>query len=160
MTILLWSVAAVLVAVGLAGTVLPAIPGSTLVFAGIALGAWIDGFARIPVWVVVVAGLLAAATWVVDLAAGAAGAKRVGASPWAIAGAALGTIAGVFTGLVGLLFLPLAGAAIGEFLTERDVLRAGKVGVATWLGLVIGTALKVAITFAMLGIAAAALVLG
>ena len=106
------------------------------------------------------AGLLAAATWVVDLVAGAAGAKRVGASPWAIAGAALGTIAGVFTGLVGLLFLPLAGAAIGEFLAERDVLRAGKVGVATWLGLVIGTALKVAITFAMLGIAAAALVLG
>ena len=160
MTILLWSVAAVLVAVGLVGTVLPAIPGSTLVFAGIALGAWIDGFTRIPVWVVVVAGLLAAATWVVDLVAGAAGAKRVGASPWAIAGAALGTIAGVFTGLVGLLFLPLAGAAIGEFLAERDVLRAGKVGVATWLGLVIGTALKVAITFAMLGIAAAALVLG
>lgn len=160
MTILLWSVAAVLVAVGLAGTVLPAIPGSTLVFAGIAFGAWIDGFARIPVWVVVVAGLLAAATWVVDLVAGAAGAKRVGASPWAIAGAALGTIAGVFTGFVGLLFLPLAGAAIGEFLAERDVLRAGKVGVATWLGLVIGTALKVAITFAMLGIAAAALVLG
>ena len=160
MTILLWSVAAVLVAVGLVGTVLPAIPGSTLVFAGIALGAWIDGFTRIPVWVVVVAGLLAAATWVVDLVAVAAGAKRVGASPWAIAGAALGTIAGVFTGLVGLLFLPLAGAAIGEFLAERDVLRAGKVGVATWLGLVIGTALKVAITFAMLGIAAAALVLG
>lgn len=160
MTILLWSVAAVLIVVGLVGTVLPAIPGSTLVFAGIALGAWIDGFARIPVWVVVVAGLLAAATWVVDLVAGAAGAKRVGASPWAIAGAALGTIAGVFTGFVGLLFLPLAGAAIGEFLAERDVLRAGKVGVATWLGLVIGTALKVAITFAMLGIAAAALVLG
>jgi hypothetical protein len=159
-TILLWSVAAVLIVVGLAGTVLPAIPGSTLVFAGIALGAWIDGFARIPVWVVVVAGLLAAATWVVDLVAGAAGAKRVGASPWAIAGAALGTIAGVFTGLVGLLFLPLAGAAIGEFLAERDLLRAGKVGVATWLGLLIGTALKVAITFAMLGIAAAALVLG
>ena len=160
MTILLWSVAAVLVAVGLVGTVLPAIPGSTLVFAGIALGAWIDGFTRIPVWVVVVAGLLAAATWVVDLVAGAAGAKRVGASPWAIAGAALGTIAGVFTGLVGLLFLPLAGAAIGEFLAERDLLRAGKVGLATWLGIVIGTALKVAIVFAMLGMFAAALLVG
>ena len=160
MTILLWSVAAVLVVVGLVGTVLPAIPGSTLVFAGIVLGAWIDGFARIPVWIVVVTGLLAARTWAIDAVAAAAGAKRVGASPWAIAGAALGTIAGVFTGFVGLLFLPLAGAAIGEFLAERDVLRAGKVGVATWLGLVIGTALKVAITFAMLGIAAAALVLG
>ena len=160
MTIALWLLVATLIAVGVAGTVLPAIPGSTLVFAGIALGAWIDGFARIPVWVVVVAGLLAAATWVVDLVAGAAGAKRVGASPWAIAGAALGTIAGVFTGLVGLLFLPLAGAAIGEFLAERDLLRAGKVGLATWLGIVIGTALKVAIVFAMLGMFAAALLVG
>lgn len=160
MTVFLWVLAVAMMAIGVAGTILPALPGPTLVFAGIALAAWIDDFARISWWVVAAAGILAALSWIVDLAAGAAGAKRVGASPWAIAGAALGTIAGVFTGLVGLLFLPLAGAAIGEFLAERDVLRAGKVGVATWLGLVIGTALKVAITFAMLGIAAAALVLG
>ena len=160
MTTFLWLLAVALIVVGVVGTVLPAIPGATLVFAGIALAAWIGDFARIPVWIVVAAGVLAALTWVIDFAAASVGAKRVGASPWAIAGAALGTIAGVFTGLVGLLFLPLAGAAIGEFLAERDVLRAGKVGVATWLGLVIGTALKVAITFAMLGIAAAALVLG
>ena len=69
-------------------------------------------------------------------------------------------IAGVFTGLVGLLFLPLAGAAIGEYLAERDMLRAGKVGLATWLGIVIGTALKVAIVFAMLGMFVAALLVG
>ena len=87
-------------------------------------------------------------------------ARRVGASPWAVLGAAAGTIAGVFTGFVGLLFLPLAGAAIGEFLAERNLLRAGKVGLATWLGLLIGTALKVAIVFAMLGLFAGSLLLG
>lgn len=159
MTIFLWVLAVVLIVVGVVGTVLPAIPGSTLVFAGIALAAWIGDFARIPVWIVVVAGVLAALTWVVDVAAAAVGARRVGASPWAVAGAAIGTVAGIFTGLVGLLFLPLAGAAIGEYLAERDMLRAGKVGLATWLGIVIGTALKVAIVFAMLGMFVAALLL-
>ena len=92
---------------------------------------------------------LAALTFLVDFLAAAAGAKRVGASPWAVVGAAIGTVAGVFTGLVGLLFLPLAGAALGEFLARRDMMRAGKVGVATWVGLLVGTALKVAIVFAM-----------
>ncbi len=159
MTIFLWVLAVVLIVVGVVGTVLPAIPGSTLVFAGIALAAWIGDFAQIPVWIVVVAGVLAALTWVVDFAAAAVGARRVGASPWAVAGAAIGTVAGIFTGLVGLLFLPLAGAAIGEYLAERDMLRAGKVGLATWLGIVIGTALKVAIVFAMLGMFVAALLL-
>lgn len=160
MTTFLWLLAVALIVVGVVGTVLPAIPGATIVFAGIALAAWIGDFARIPGWIVVLAGVLAALTWVIDFAAASVGAKRVGASPWAIAGAALGTIAGVFTGLVGLLFLPLAGAAIGEFLAERDLLRAGKVGLATWLGIVIGTALKVAIVFAMLGMFAAALLVG
>jgi uncharacterized protein YqgC (DUF456 family) len=157
-TAILWIVAAMMMAVGIAGTILPAIPGATMVFGGIALAAWADGFTRIPVWVVVVAGLLAALTWVIDFMAAAAGAKRVGASGWAVVGAAVGTIAGIFTGFVGLIFLPLAGAALGEFAAKRDLIRAGKVGVATWLGLLVGTAAKVAIVFAMLGLFAIALV--
>lgn len=158
MTAVLWVIAVLIMAVGVAGTILPAIPGATLVFGGIALAAWADGFTRIPVWVVVVAGLLAALTWVIDFLAAAAGAKRMGASAWAVVGAAIGTVAGIFTGFVGLIFLPLAGAALGEFAAKRDLVRAGKVGVATWLGLLIGTAAKVAIVFAMLGLFAIALV--
>ena len=95
--------------------------------------------------------------WAVDYVAAAAGAKRAGASRQAIVGAAVGTLAGIFTGLWGLLFMPLAGAAIGEYVAQRDVLRAGKVGLATWIGLLLGTAVKVAIVFAMVGIFAFAL---
>jgi uncharacterized protein YqgC (DUF456 family) len=158
-TTLLWIVAVLLIVVGVVGTVLPALPGATLVFLGVALAAWIDDFARISGWVVALLGVLAALTWAIDFFAAAAGAKRVGASPLAIAGAAIGTLAGVFTGFVGLLFMPLVGAAIGEFIAERDVRRAGKVGVATWLGLLIGTAAKVAIVFTMVGVFVAALLL-
>ena len=159
MTLVLWGFAILMMAAGVVGTVLPAIPGPTLVFGGVLLAAWIDDFQRVPVWVVVVVGVLAAITWIVDLVAAVAGAKRVGASSWAVAGAAIGTVAGVFTGFVGLLFLPLAGAAAGEYLAKRDAMRAGKVGLATWLALLAATALKVAIVFAMIGLFVAALLI-
>ena len=157
MTIVLWTVAIVLIAIGFVGTIVPAVPGVTLIFAGMALGAWIDGFARIPAWVLVMLGALAAIAWAVDFAAAAFGAKRVGGSGRAIVGAALGTIAGIFTGLWGLVFMPLVGAAIGEYSAQRDLRRAGKVGVATWIGLLLGTAVKIAIVFTMVGIFVTAL---
>ncbi|HET7033822.1 MAG TPA: DUF456 family protein [Casimicrobiaceae bacterium] len=158
MTALLWLVAIVLIAIGIVGTVVPAVPGVALMFAGMLLGAWIDDFARVRVWVLVVLGVLTALAWIVDFAAAALGAKRVGASGRAIFGAAMGTIVGIFTGLWGLLFMPLVGAAIGEYTAQRDLRRAGKVGVATWIGLLLGTAVKIAIVFAMVGIFVTALV--
>ena len=158
MTSLLWSAAVALIALGVVGTVLPALPGAILVFAGIALAAWIDDFTRIPVWVLALLAALTALAFAVDFIAAAAGAKKAGASPLAIVGAAIGTVLGVFAGLVGLLFLPLAGAALGEFIARRDLRRAGAVGIATWIGILVGTAAKVAIVLAMLGIFVATLV--
>lgn len=159
MTVLLWIAAVVLIAIGVAGTILPAIPGVTLVFLGMLLAAWIDHFARIPVWLVVIFGVLTAVAWAVDYFAAAAGAKKAGASKLAVAGALIGTVLGIFTGLWGLLFMPLVGAAIGEFIAQRDVIRAGRVGIATWFGLLVGTAVKVAIVFAMIGAFVVALIL-
>jgi hypothetical protein len=159
MTTALWIVAVLLNAVGVAGTVLPALPGIPLLFGGVLLAAWIDDFQRIPGWVVGVLAALAVIGVAVDYVAAALSARRVGASRQGIIGAAVGTVAGVFTGLWGLLFMPLVGAAIGEFLAHRDALRAGKVGIATWFGLLIGTAVKLAVAFTMVGIAIAALLI-
>lgn len=159
MTVMLWIIAVALIVIGVIGTVLPALPGVILVFGGIALAAWIDDFTRIPVWVVSLLGAMTAVAWVVDYAAAAMGAKRVGASKYAVIGAVVGTFAGVFTGLWGLLFMPLVGAAIGEFIAQRDLRRAGAVGIATWLGILLGTAVKIAIVFTMIGVFVVALVL-
>jgi uncharacterized protein YqgC (DUF456 family) len=153
----LWIVAVLMILVGIAGTVLPALPGVALVFAGIALAAWIDGFTVISGWTV---GLLAVLTVIgvaVDYVAQLLSAQRAGATTLGIAGAAVGTVVGVFTGLVGLLFMPLIGAAIGEFIAHRDMMRAGRVGAATWVGLLVGAVLKLAIVFTMAGIFVAAL---
>jgi len=88
---------------------------------------------------------------VIDFAAAAVSARRVGASRQGIIGAAIGTLAGIFSGLWGLLFMPLAGAAVGEFIAHKDMFRAGKIGAATWFGLLLATAVKLAIAFTMVG---------
>ncbi len=154
-----WVLGALLIAVGIAGTVLPALPGTAFVLAGIVLIAWIDDFTRVGVWALAVCALLAALAFVLDYVAGLLGARRAGASPQAIAGAAIGTVAGVFMGLVGLLFMPLVGAAVGEYLARRDHLRAAHVGVATWLGIMVGLVAKVVLAFVMVGVLVAALLI-
>ena len=84
--------------------------------------------------------------------AAALGAKGVGASPRAVVGAALGTLLGLPLGLPGVIFGPLAGALIGEWSAHRDWRRAGRVGMAAWIGFLIGTAVKVALAFSMVAI--------
>ena len=159
MTTLLWVAAGALIVIGVVGTVLPALPGAVLVFGGIVLAAYADGFARVSGVTIAVLAVLTVLAWVVDFVAAALGARRVNASPLALAGAAIGTVAGVFTGFWGLLFMPLAGAAIGEYAARRDLARAGKVGLATWVATLAGTAVKVALVFAMIGVFVAALLI-
>jgi uncharacterized protein YqgC (DUF456 family) len=155
---LLWLLSAALIAVGIAGTVLPALPGTVFVLGGIVLGAWIDDFSRVGWGVVAAAAVLAVIAWALDYAAGLLGARKAGASRQAIFGAALGTVAGLFMGLVGVLFMPLVGAALGEWLARRDHGQAVKVGVATWLGIMVGMVSKVVIAFVMVGLFVAALI--
>ncbi|MBC8058228.1 MAG: DUF456 family protein [Rhizobiales bacterium] len=156
---LLWTASAALIVLGLAGTVLPALPGTLFVLAGIVLGAWIDDFTRVGWGTVTVVTVLAVLAWALDYAAGLMGAKRAGASRQALIGAALGTVAGLFMGLVGVLFMPLVGAAIGEYIARKDERNAVRVGVATWLGIMVGLVAKVVIAFVMVGIFGAALLI-
>ena len=149
---LLWAASTALILLGLAGIVLPALPGTLLVLAGIVLGAWIDGFTRVG-WVAVAAvAVLAVLAWLMDYVAALLGAKGAGASRQAVIGAAIGTVAGIFMGLVGVLFMPLVGAAIGEFIALKNHRQALRVGVATWLGLLAGMLAKFVLAFIMIGI--------
>ena len=155
--VLWWTLSLLLILLGLAGTVLPALPGTLLVAGGILLGAWIDDFSRVG-WVSLsVVAVLALLAWVLDYVAGLLGAKRAGASREAVIGAALGTVVGLFMGLVGVLFMPLVGAAFGEYLARRDHQQAMRVGVSTWLGILAGLVAKVVIAFMMIGVFVAAL---
>jgi uncharacterized protein len=157
MTILLYVLGVALVIIGLAGIILPALPGHLLILAGLVLAAWAEHFTRVSVWTLAVIAVVAGASYIVDFAAAALGAKRLGASSRAMIGAGLGTMAGLFFGLPGIIVGPFVGAVIGELTVETDWRRAGKAGVAAWIGFAIGTAVKVAMAFLMIGIFVAAL---
>jgi hypothetical protein len=144
--------AALLVVVGLAGSVLPALPGVPLVFGGLLVAAWAGDFQRVGWITLTLLGLMTLGSFVIDFAATAMGAKRVGATKLAIVGAALGTVAGVFLGIPGLILGPFVGAVAGEMLSHGEFKQATRAGVATWVGLLFGTLAKLALVFTMLGI--------
>jgi uncharacterized protein YqgC (DUF456 family) len=155
---LLWYLAAAaLIIVGLAGTILPALPGVPIVFAGMWLAAWVGDYALISSATLVLLGVLAAIAVLLDFIAGILGARRIAATPAALWGAAIGTVVGIFFGLPGLLLGPFVGALIGEASAGGTIRRSTHVGVATWIGLLFGTLAKIALSFTMLGIFVVAL---
>ncbi len=138
--------------VGLAGLLLPAIPGAPLLFLGLVVIAWAENFAYVDGSAIAVLGLLAALTLVVDVAAGVLGAKGFGASKRALWGAGLGALIGLFFGIAGVLLGPLVGACLAEFTLAQDVRGAGRAGLGASLGLLLGVAVKIALAFSMLGV--------
>ncbi|MDX1388432.1 MAG: DUF456 domain-containing protein [Acidobacteriota bacterium] len=153
MTIALYVIGGILILAGLVGLVLPALPGAPLMFAGIFSVAWADGFTRIGWPGLVVMGLLAVLISVIDFAAEIVGARKFGASYWGLLGAFLGFVAGLAFLPFGIIIGPIVGAVLFEYLKEPDLKRAGKVGVGTMIGFVVGTALKYALAFVLLGLA-------
>lgn len=149
---LLWLLAALLIAAGFAGLILPAVPGIPLVFAGLVLLAWAENFAYVGWLTLTVLGGLALVSVGVDFLAAALGAKKFGASSRAIWGAAIGALAGLFFGLPGLLLGPFLGAVIGEFSRKTSLRAAAHAGMGATLGLLFGTLLKIALAFAMVGV--------
>jgi hypothetical protein len=149
------------VTVGVIGTVIPGLPGTTLVLGGLVLAAYADSFTRVGWGTLAVLGALTAASFAVEFAATMLGARRVGASKLALLGAALGTLAGLWLGIVGVLIGPFVGAVSGELLHRKcrnnqspkdALLPAGKVGVGAWLGLIVGTLAKLIIVALMIGL--------
>ena len=149
---LLWVLAALLIAIGFAGLVIPGLPGTPLVFAGLLAAAWADGFQKVGWPTLILLAILTALSLLVDFAAGLLGIQRTGASRLALVGAAVGSLVGLFLGIPGLLLGPFVGAVVGELLARKDWKQAGRAGLGAWLGFILGTLTKLALCFAMLGL--------
>lgn len=158
---LFYVLAGLMMLVGIAGTVLPALPGVPLVFAGMLLAAWAGGFEQVGGWTLAALAILTLLSLGIDFLATAMGAKRVGASRPALVGAVLGTFGGLLFGFVGIFIGPFVGALAGELVWlrrvgHRELGQATKVGLGTWLGIVVGTVLKLGLAFVMVGLFALA----
>lgn len=150
-------VAILLVVIGVAGTILPMLPGVPLVFAGLLLAAWTDSFDKVSILTMVIIGVIALLAWAIDFVASIATAKKFGASKYALWGAGIGAIVGVAGGIVGLIVGPAIGAIIGELITHKNTskeatTKATTVGIAAGLGFVLALALKIVLALTMLAI--------
>ena len=152
MQIFLWICSFALIIAGIAGAIIPALPGPPLVLGGFILAASLDDFQRVDWWTLSILIFLTIVTILIDFIASALGAKKSGASGYAVVGATIGAILGIFLGLLGMLFGPFVGAVVGELIARQNVRQATKAGIGTWLGLIIGTAVKLTVIFFMIGI--------
>lgn len=119
---------------GLAGSLLPILPGAPLVLGGALLHKFLFPDA-LSWWGIAVLGLGVVLTLVLEWLGGMVGAKVFGASKWGVFGALVGGLVGLFFGLPGLIFGPIAGAFVGEWLLgRRPTPLAGKAS----LGVIIG----------------------
>jgi uncharacterized protein YqgC (DUF456 family) len=147
-----WIIAALLIALGVVGAFVPAVPGVLFVLGGMFLAAWIDGFRRSG-WITLgTLGLLAVFALALDVVAGLLGAKRVGASRLALVGAAIGSVVGILFGFLGALIGPFVGAAAGEWISRGGIAQAARVGLGTWIGVAVSLVARVVVVFAMLAV--------
>ncbi len=160
MDMALYLLAAALIVGGLAGSIIPALPGLPMIFGGIWLTAAVDDYRHLGLWWLLIIGGLGTAGVIIEFIASTLGAKRVGASRLALWGASMGTLAGMFLGIPGLILGPFIGALLGEFASGTSVLRSAHVGVGTWIGLLFGTLMKLVISFMMVGLFGLAWLLG
>jgi uncharacterized protein YqgC (DUF456 family) len=151
-TILLWVLAVSLILTGLAGIVLPLLPGAPLLFLGLVIAAWTEDFVYVGYGTLAALAALAVLIYIVDFLAGILGAKHFGASPRAMIGAGIGAVIGLFLGFVGIIIGPFIGAVIGELSVRRELTAAGMAGLGTTIGLLLGVAAKIAIGLTMVGI--------
>lgn len=159
MTAILYLLGALALLAGVAGVVLPMLPGAPLLVLGAVLVGWAEGFTRLGWPTIVAVALLAVAIWGTDLAAAALGAKAFGASRWAVVGASIGLVIGIFLGLPGIVLGPAVGAVVLEYAKNPDLVRALQAGGGTFLGFLLGHVVKAVLALAVVGLVVLALVL-
>lgn len=151
MATLLYVLGALALLAGLAGVVVPVLPGAVALWGGVWLIAWAGGFQLVGAPTIAVTGVLALLMLAADWAATALGARSFGASRWAVLGSTLGLLVGLFLGPVGIVLGPVAGAVALELWKDPDLEKALKAGVGTLVGFLAGSVVKVMLAFLLLG---------
>ena len=148
-----WLLTIVLFAVGLIGTIVPVLPGTTIILAAAILHRIMLGSDKSIGWyAIIVLVLLTLASYALDILAGYFGAKYFGATKWGTFGAVLGALIGLFFGLIGLFIGPVIGAIVGEVIAGKRMIDAGRAGWGSLLGNVGAMLAKLIIGLAMITI--------
>lgn len=154
MITLWWTLIILLIVVGLIGTVMPLLPGTTLILAGAVVHKLVfpAGEHTLHWWVIAAMLVLMIVSYAIDFISGAVGAKYFGATRWGAVGGLIGAIVGLFFGLPGIFIGPLVGVLAGEIIGGKQLIAAGKSTWGTLLGTTAGMLAKLVIALVMVGI--------
>jgi uncharacterized protein len=158
LTVIYAVISTLLILFGLAGLILPFVPGGVPVaWLGLLVFAIGTGFKRISIAEVVVFFVVMLLTIAIDFFAPMLGAGKYRASKWGILGAMFGSFLGIFImGFWGIIIGPFLGAIFGELITGRQHGQALKVGWGTLIGIIVGGIIKITVVLIMLGFLIAA----
>ncbi len=148
-----WFFTIALVAVGLIGTIVPVLPGTTIILAAAIIHRLALGEGKSAGWkTLVVLVLLTLLSYVFDFLGSYFGAKYFGATKWGALGAIVGMLVGLFFGIIGLFAGPVIGAVAGEFIAGKRMIDAGRAGWGSLPGNLGAMAAKLIIGLAMIAI--------
>jgi uncharacterized protein YqgC (DUF456 family) len=143
-------IGAIFILLGLAGSVLPVLPGPALSFIGLFLVALIRNFSPpLTPNLIIILLIISIAITVVDYFIPLIGAKKYGTSKWGIYGSVVGMIIGAFFSPFGLLLGALIGAVFVEWIVSRKEKQALKAGWGIFIGSIFGTILKLGVSGVM-----------
>jgi uncharacterized protein YqgC (DUF456 family) len=153
MELLWWLITIILFAVGLIGTIVPVLPGTTIILAAAVVHRIMLGPEKSIGWrALSILVMLTLATYALDFLGGYFGAKYFGATRWGTLGAIIGALAGLFFGILGLFVGPVIGAVAGEFIGGKRMIDAGRAGWGSLLGNLAGMVGKLLIALAMIAV--------
>ncbi len=140
--------AIVLMILGIAGCLLPVLPGPVLTYAGL----WalhFTRFADISKNLLIIMGVVTVVVAVIDYVVPIWGTRHFGGSKYGMRGATVGLIIGLFLGPFGIIIGPFIGAVVGELIFKDDIKYALKAGFGSLLGFLTGIGMKLAAAFLM-----------
>jgi len=141
--------AAVLLLIGLAGCIIPVIPGLPLCYAGLLLLSF-SMQVDVPLWFLILWAVVVIAIQVLDFYLPVWGTKKYGGTKYGMWGSTIGLIAGIFFTPIAMIIGAFAGAFIGEKIANADNKKALKAAFGSFMGLLLGTVIKLTIAIYMI----------
>lgn len=142
----------IIMIVGLAGVILPVLPGIPLIFGGVVLYGVLSGFEKISFNLILIFAGLTIFSLIVDYLANFLAVKKMGGGKAGAFGAVIGLFIGIFIGLVAIILLPFLFAVIFELIAGKRKNQALKAGTGAFLGLLFGGLLRFIIGCVMIGV--------
>jgi len=143
---------------GLAGSVLPGIPSTPLIFLVTSGHRLYFGAASASMLALIVLGALMVLSLAMDYLASMYGAKRLGATWRGVLGAVVGGMIGIFFSIPGIVLGPFLGALLFEMVGGREWKEAARAGLGAVIGLFVGALGKLACCVSMMGLFAASVI--